>query len=88
MSKYKLTIDKTAIDDRPEWTKDFIKNRARAIARLADLDAELNGGVLVEVCRVLGKPLYMRVDHHDPERATHDLQEMRSIVKDVVYPED
>jgi excisionase family DNA binding protein len=29
----------------------------------------------------------MRVNHNDPELARHELAEMRSLVKDVVYPE-
>lgn len=67
-----------------ENTKKIVENQER----IKLIDAELNGGMLVEVCRILGKPLYMRVDHHDPERAKHDLAEMRSIVKDVVVPDD
>jgi hypothetical protein len=57
-----------------------VKNRLRA----AEIDAEINGGALVEVARVYGKPLYMRVDHHDPEKAKHELEEIQSVIKSIV----
>ncbi len=67
----------TQIDKR---VREYIKSRYK----VAELDAELNGGALFEVANVLGKPLYVRLDHHDPERAKAELAKIQSIVKSVV----
>ena len=64
------------------------KAKVENSVKVANIDAEVNGGALVEVANILGKPLYMRVNHHDPELAKRELAEMRAIVKDVVFPED
>lgn len=67
--------------------KELLKKRAITAKQLIDLDAEVNGGALVPIATVLGKTLYIRVDHHDPELARQQIKETQSIVKDVVLGE-
>lgn len=69
------------IDER---VREYIKSKYK----IAELDAELNGGALFEVATILGKPLYVRLDHHDQERAKHELAEIQAIVKSVVLSGD
>jgi hypothetical protein len=76
------------IDSPSAWINEHLTKMAKLKAKVTDADAEINGGALVEVARIMGKPLYMRVNHHDPELARHELAEMRSIIKDVVLGDD
>jgi hypothetical protein len=67
---------------------EIIENQLKFIAKAKEMEALLGGGALVEVARVYGKPLYMRVDPRDPELAKHEIAEMQSIVKSMVIPSD
>lgn len=81
-------------DTRYEITKDGVQavtdlsksldNRLREYMKSRIKVAELNGGALFEVATILGKPLYVRLDHHDLERAKAELKEVQSLVKSVV----
>lgn len=64
--------------------KGFLKERAVTAKQLIEIDAEVNGGALVEIARVFGKPIYTRVNHRDMESAQQEIAELRSIIKDVV----
>ena len=64
--------------------REYIKSRVK----VAELDAELNGGALFEVATILGKPLYVRLNHHDLELAQLELAEIRTIVKSVVLGDE
>jgi hypothetical protein len=87
VSKKKYTISVDRPRETPGFIDDYIKKLAVNKAKIYDIDAELNGA-LMPVANILGHQLYMRVDHHDPEKANHDLQEVKALVKDMVYPED
>lgn len=55
-------------------------------ARIANIDAEINGGALVEVCQIDGKSLYIRVNQHDPDKAKHDVELVRSLLQSALIP--
>lgn len=76
------------LDNPSAWINEHLKKVAKAKAKMFDIDAEINGGAMMPVANILGKTLYMRVNHHDPELARHELEEMKSIVKNVVYPDE
>lgn len=38
---------------------------------------------LTEVCQLFGKPLYVRLDWRDPEIATYELEQIRSLLRDM-----
>lgn len=54
-------------------------------AKVADVDAELNGGALVEVGIIAGKPLYIRVNHYDPDVAKYETELVTTILKGAFY---
>lgn len=72
------------IENPSAWINDLIHRKVEARAKFAELDAVVNDGVLVEVCKIFGHPLYMRVNHNDPDRAKYDLAEVQSVVKETV----
>lgn len=65
-----------------------VREYTKFSVKVAELEAELNGGALFEVAKVLGKPLYVRLNHHDPELAQAELGEIKSIVKSVVVGDE
>lgn len=65
----------------------YTKARAITAKQLIDLDAEVNGGALVQVATLLGKPIYTRVNHHDPEVAKAEIASVQALIKDVVLGE-
>lgn len=89
--KYEINEDGTevrAVIDFSKQIDERVREYIKSKYKIAELDAELNGGVLFEVARVFGKPLYVRLNHHDPEMAKHELAEIQSIVKSVVVGDD
>lgn len=90
MKNHAYTIEVSDDSDHIRFTehenmiKKHLKSRAITAKQLIDLDAEVNGGALVQVCTIFGKKLYIRVDHRDLEQARMELAKVRSVVKDVV----
>lgn len=74
-------------EDLPDIISRAIRQEVIAKNKFQEIDALLNDGLLVEVARVFDEPLYIRVNHRDPEEARRKIAEVRSIVKDVVMGE-
>lgn len=73
-----------ARDELPDIISRAIRQEVQAKNKFQEIDALLNDGLLVEIAQVLGEPLYIRVNHRNPEEARRKVAEIRSVVKDVV----
>lgn len=89
--EYEIDKDSLAVRATTDFSKGIdkrLRQYVKSRLKVAELDAELNGGALFEVATILGKPLYVRLDHHDPERAKYELAEVQAMVKSVVLGDD
>lgn len=68
--------------------ENIIKKQAERVAKIKELDHQVNGP-LIEIANILGTPILARFEvGTDTETIKWKVNELRSVIKDVLIPKD